>query len=153
MGQGGCQEHPKCGDTLLTQWPVSNKPRSFLAHQSDEHLWRYFFPRKGTSLKEMSRCQPENIANQNTSWHSPDPWLMSFQLKTWNSRLAPGDSEIGSMWLKAQNVQRGFRNPMTKDNGVISSHKISELEFLILNYFIKNGGEYGSAKGRRSSLM
>lgn len=119
-GRSGCLEHLKCGDILLTQWPVSNKPRSLngnawleclLAHQSDEHLWRYFFPRKGTSLKEMSRCQPENIANQKTSWRSPDPWLMSFQLNTWNSRPAQGDSETGSTWLRAQNVPSGFRNP------------------------------------------
>lgn len=27
-GRSGCQEHLKCGDILLTQWPVSNKPRS-----------------------------------------------------------------------------------------------------------------------------
>lgn len=37
--------------------------------------------------------------------------------------------------------------PTTKDTGLVPSHRISELEFLILNFFIKKGGNMEVLKG------
>lgn len=56
------------------------------------------------SLKEMSRCQAENIANQNASWHSPNPWLMAFS-SSLGTRDQPKGPKVPS------------ETPKTKDTG------------------------------------
>lgn len=174
--RSGCWEHFTFGDTLLTQWPVTDKPRSLKGSAWLECLLisssvrqassELFFPRKGMSLKEMSRCQAENIANQKTSWCNPNPWLMYFQLNTWNSRPAQGESETSSQVAGRQEGPKWLQKPRkTKDTGLIPSHRMSEpMGHWTSSYFKKNEkktkekkgkkkkrkrGEYGNAKGQQ----
>lgn len=118
----------KVGDTLLTQWPMTDKLWSLIGNAWLNFLLSssvrrasldLFFPRKGTSREEISRCQAENIANQKSFLTQAKLLADALLAQCLELRPTLGGSDA-PMWLEANKAQSDFRNPWDQKHWISS---------------------------------
>lgn len=124
----------KVGDTLLCQWPMTDKLWSLngkarlnfiLSSSVRQASLDLFFPRKGTSLEEISRCQAENIASQKSFRTQAKPLADALLAQCLELETNPGRIRHSHV-AGSQQGQSDFRNPKTQGPGFLPRHGISK---------------------------